>query len=72
LAASVAGVGIFGVLQMSQIRNQSWVIENNSVPSIVEADNIALQLARTRIEVLRLLAIPDSATVSSTRTKSTA
>jgi methyl-accepting chemotaxis protein len=69
LAALVAGVGIFGVLQMSQIRSQTLVIENDSVPSIVEADNLALQLSRTRIEVLRLLAIPDSATVASTRNK---
>lgn len=69
LAALVAGVGIFGVQQMSHIRSQSLVIENNSVPSIVEADNLALQLARTRIEVLRLLAIPDAATVASTRDK---
>ncbi|MCK9749772.1 methyl-accepting chemotaxis protein [Pseudomonas syringae pv. syringae] len=69
LAAMVAGVGIFGVSQMSQIRSQSLVIETNSVPSIVEADNLALQLARTRIEALRLLAIPDAATVASTRDK---
>jgi methyl-accepting chemotaxis protein len=69
LAALVAGVGIFGVLQMSQIRSQSLVIENDSVPSIVEADNLALQLSRTRIEVLRLLAIPDSAIFESTRNK---
>jgi methyl-accepting chemotaxis protein len=69
LAALVAGVGIFGLSQMSQVRSQSLVIETNSVPSIVEADNLALQLARTRIEVLRLLAIPDATTVASTRDK---
>ncbi|MGF7239721.1 methyl-accepting chemotaxis protein [Pseudomonas oryzihabitans] len=69
LAALVAGLGIFGITQMSQIRGQSLVIENNSVPSIVEADNLALQLARTRIEVLRLLAIPDASTVANTRRK---
>ena len=69
LAALVAGVGIFGITQMSQIRTQSLVIETNSVPSIVEADNLALQVARTRIEVLRLLAIPDAATVANTRKK---
>jgi methyl-accepting chemotaxis protein len=69
LAALVAGVGVFGVTQMSEIRGQSLMIETNSVPSIVEADNLALQLARTRIEVLRLLAIPDAATVASTRKK---
>ena len=69
LALLVAGVGLFGMYEMSQIRSQGLLIEKNSVPSIVEADNLALQLARTRIEVLRLLAIPDAATVASTRQK---
>ncbi len=69
LAALVAGVGTFGITQMSHIRDHSLVIETNSVPSIVEADNLALQLARTRIEVLRLLAIPDAPTVAKTRQK---
>lgn len=69
LAALVTGVGIFGITQMSHIRDQSLVIETNSVPSIVEADNLALQLSRTRIEVLRLLAIPDAITIANTREK---
>ncbi|ONN71247.1 methyl-accepting chemotaxis protein [Pseudomonas oryzihabitans] len=69
LAALVAGVGIFGITQMSHIRDQSMVIETNAVPSIVEADNLALQLARTRVEVLRMLAIPDASTVAKTRQK---
>lgn len=69
LAALVACVGVFGITQMSQIRGQGLIIETNSVPSIVEADNLALQLARTRIEALRLLAIPDAATVATTRKK---
>ncbi len=69
LALLVAGLGIFGITQMSQIRDQSLVIETSSIPGIVEADNLALQLARTRIEVLRLLAIPDAATVANTRKK---
>lgn len=54
---------------MSQIRSQGLVIETDAVPSIVEADNLALQLARTRIEVLRLLAIPDAPIVANTRKK---
>ena len=62
-------MGILGITQMSQIREQSLVIETNAVPSIVEADNLSLQLARTRIEVLRLLAIPDATTVAKTRQK---
>ncbi|MGE6321312.1 methyl-accepting chemotaxis protein [Pseudomonas oryzihabitans] len=69
LAALVAGVGIFGITQMAQIRGEGLMIETNSVPSIIEADNLALQLARTRIEVLRLLAIPDAPTVATTRKK---
>lgn len=69
LADLVSGVGIFGVTQMSQIREQGLMIETNSVPSIVEVDNLALQLTRIRIEVLRLLAIPDATTVASTRKK---
>ena len=69
LAALVAGVGIFGITQMTQIRGEGLMIETNSVPSIIEADNLALQLARTRIEVLRLLAIPDAPTVATTRKK---
>ncbi|KTT04489.1 chemotaxis protein [Pseudomonas oryzihabitans] len=69
LAILVASLGLFGLLQMSQIRTQGQVIETNNVPSIVEADNLALQLARTRVEVLRLLAIPDATTVAATRKK---
>ncbi|ALZ82728.1 chemotaxis protein [Pseudomonas oryzihabitans] len=69
LAILVASLGLFGLLQLSQIRTQGQVIETNNVPSIVEADNLALQLARTRVEVLRLLAIPDAATVAATRKK---
>ncbi|EIO9964894.1 hypothetical protein LRK59_003314, partial [Listeria monocytogenes] len=52
LAILVASLGLFGLLQLSQIRTQGQVIETNNVPSIVEADNLALQLARTRVEVL--------------------
>lgn len=34
---------------ISQIRNQSLVIDIDSVPSIFEADNLVLQMAHTRI-----------------------
>ncbi|WP_306459359.1 MCP four helix bundle domain-containing protein [Pseudomonas ficuserectae] len=54
-------VGLFGLNQLSHIRAQGLALENNSIPSIVEADNLALQLARTRIEVLRMVAMPDAA-----------
>ncbi|WP_145012890.1 methyl-accepting chemotaxis protein, partial [Pseudomonas oryzihabitans] len=69
LAILVASVGVFGILKLSQTRDQSLIIQTNNVPSIVEADNLALLLARTRIEVLRLLAIPDPVTVANTRKK---
>lgn len=42
LAALVACVGIFGIAQMSEIRSQGLAIETDSVPSIIEADNLAL------------------------------
>lgn len=54
-------VGLFGLNQLSHIRAQGLALENNSIPSIVEADNLALQLARTRIEALRMVAMPDAA-----------
>ena len=69
LAILVASLGLFGLLQLSQIRNQGLQIETNNVPSIVEADNLALQLARTRVEALRLLAIPEATAVAATRKK---
>lgn len=67
LAALVAGVGIFGITQMSQMRDQSLEIETDSVPSVIEADNLALLLAFTRAEVLRLIAFPDASTVVDAR-----
>lgn len=61
LAALVAGLGIFGITQLSHVRELGRVMETDNVPSIVEADNLALQLSRTRLEVVRLLAVPDAA-----------
>ncbi|EHK70783.1 methyl-accepting chemotaxis sensory transducer [Pseudomonas psychrotolerans L19] len=69
LALLVVGVGIFGITQMSQLRDQELVVQTDDIPGIVEADNIALQLALTRTEALRLLAVPDAPTVASTRRK---
>ncbi len=69
MAILVASLGIFSVLEMTQIRRQSLVIETRSVPGILEADNLAVQVARTRIEVLRLLAVPEAASVAATRKK---
>jgi len=61
LIALTLCVGLFGLSQLSKIRAQGLALENNSIPSIVEADNLALQLTRMRVEALRLLAIPDAA-----------
>ncbi|RMO04697.1 Methyl-accepting chemotaxis sensory transducer [Pseudomonas cichorii] len=69
LAALVTGLGLFGLLQLSDIREQGVRMEVIEVPSIVEADSLALKLARIRIESLRLLAIPDAETLAITRKK---
>lgn len=61
LIALTLCVGLFGLSQLSKIRAQGLALENNSIPSIVEADNLALQLTRMRVEALRLLAMPDAA-----------
>ncbi|GAC1038067.1 methyl-accepting chemotaxis protein [Pseudomonas sp. No.117] len=65
----MVSLGLFGLLQLSQLRSHGVMIETHNVPSIVEADNLALQLARTRTEVLRLLAMTDAPTVAATREK---
>lgn len=69
LAVLVAALGLFGLFQLGQLRDQEEIVESNSVPSIIEANQLALQIAQTRIEVLRLLAMPDPATVATTRKK---
>ncbi|MDY1048891.1 methyl-accepting chemotaxis protein [Pseudomonas coleopterorum] len=61
LIALTLCVGLFGLSQLSKIRAQGLALENNSIPSIVEADNLGLQLTRMRVEALRLLAMPDAA-----------
>jgi len=62
-------VGLFGLNQLSHIRAQGLALENDSIPSIVEADNLALQMARTRIEALRMVAMPDAASRAAILTK---
>ncbi|MEB2872379.1 methyl-accepting chemotaxis protein [Pseudomonas rhizosphaerae] len=62
-------VGLFGLSQLSKIRAQGLALENNSIPSIVEADNLALQLTRMRVEALRMVAMPDATSRSATLTK---
>ncbi|WP_273806319.1 MULTISPECIES: methyl-accepting chemotaxis protein [unclassified Pseudomonas] len=69
LAALVAGLGLFGLSQLSHLREKGLILERDTVPSIVEADQLALLLVRTRVEVLRMLAVPDPVSVAATRKK---
>jgi methyl-accepting chemotaxis protein len=69
IALILTGLGLFGLRQMSSIQNESRNVETNSLPSIIESDTLALQLARIRVEVLRLIAIPDEATINKTQSK---
>ncbi|QHD05334.1 MULTISPECIES: methyl-accepting chemotaxis protein [Pseudomonas] len=69
LALATISLGLFGLSQLSIIRDQALILETNSMPSIIEADNLALQLARARMEVLRLVAMPDLDTRISTESK---
>lgn len=62
-------VGLFGLNQISKIRAQGSALESKTIPSIIEADNLALQLARTRVEALRIVAMPDPAIQSATVAK---
>lgn len=62
-------VGLFGLNQISKIRAQGSALETNTIPGIIEADNLALQLARVRVETLRIVAMPDPATQSATVAK---
>ncbi|GGM21870.1 methyl-accepting chemotaxis protein [Pseudomonas asuensis] len=54
-------LGISNLMQMAEIRHAGQVIENNSMPSLATADEIALNITRLRVEVLRLVANPDKA-----------
>ncbi|MGV6393337.1 methyl-accepting chemotaxis protein [Pseudomonas caspiana] len=58
IATLVGGLGLFGLYQMSSIRAEGEVIENEAIPGIVSSDNLALQLTRVRAEALRIVAVP--------------
>ncbi|RAU36427.1 methyl-accepting chemotaxis protein [Pseudomonas sp. RIT411] len=66
-AALIVGLGLFGQMQLATMRAQGLEIEQDAVPGIVNADDISTQVARTRTELLRLLAIPDPTTVAKTK-----
>ncbi|WP_295472291.1 methyl-accepting chemotaxis protein [uncultured Pseudomonas sp.] len=69
LAVIVFGLGLVGLQALSNIRGQGPGVENKDVSGIVAADNLAIQLSRTRVEALRLLAVPDPESVAATRKK---
>jgi len=69
LAALVAGLGLFGFYQLKQIRGLGHQVEQRNIPVLVATDDLSLLLARIRIEVLRLLAMPDATSQERTRAK---
>lgn len=60
IASLVGGLGLFSLYQMSSIRSESEVIEQDSIPGIVSSDNLAMQLTRVRAEAIRIVAIPEN------------
>jgi len=69
LATLVAALGLFGWFQLAQIRQLGHQVEQRHIPTLVAANDLGLLLARTRIETLRLLAMPDAETLANTRKK---
>ncbi|GAC1035725.1 methyl-accepting chemotaxis protein [Pseudomonas sp. No.117] len=69
LAALVAALGLFGWFQLAQIRELGHQVEQRHVPTLIETNTLSLLLARTRIETLRLLAMPDADSLASTRAR---
>ncbi|WCE07472.1 methyl-accepting chemotaxis protein [Pseudomonas sp. JBR1] len=69
LATLVAALGLFSWFQLAQIRQLGHQVEQRHIPTLVAANDLGLLLARTRIETLRLLAMPDAETLANTRKK---
>ena len=69
LAVLVSTLGLFGWYQLAQIRELGHQVEQRHIPTLIEANDLSMLLARTRIETLRLLAMPDAETLASTRKK---
>ncbi|QDD90457.1 methyl-accepting chemotaxis protein [Pseudomonas oryzihabitans] len=69
LAMLVSTLGLFGWYQLAQIRELGHQVEQRHIPTLIEANDLSMLLARTRIETLRLLAMPDAETLASTRKK---
>ena len=58
ISALVAVLGLSSLYQASKMRNEARSLSAENIPGIVTSDALALQLARVRIEVLRLIAVP--------------
>lgn len=58
LATLSTSLGLFGLSQMSNVRNEGYKIESKSVPSILDGNNLALTILRIRLEIFRLIAVP--------------
>jgi methyl-accepting chemotaxis protein len=65
ISAILAALGLSSLHQASKIRAEAQFLAQENIPGILTSDAVALQLARLRIEVLRLIAIP--ATAAQTR-----
>jgi len=61
IAVVLAALGLFGLYQMAGIRAQARLVAEENVPGVITSDAIALQLARARIQVFRMVAIPATA-----------
>lgn len=69
LVAIVLCIGSFGLIQLSVMRQAELSTETNSIPSLLEANNIALQITRTRVEVLRMFSTSDASEISASQRK---
>ncbi|QHF01492.1 MULTISPECIES: methyl-accepting chemotaxis protein [Pseudomonas syringae group] len=56
----VVAQGLFGLFQMSHVRNEAELVERDAIPGIISSDTLALQLANLRLENVRLIAQPDN------------
>ncbi len=59
LACLVAVIGCFGLWKMDQIQQENRQIQEAALPGLLSSDALALQLARMRVESLRLQMVPD-------------
>jgi methyl-accepting chemotaxis protein len=58
IATILVALGLFSLYQATQIRSEGEFMTDESIPAIVTSNALAFQLARMRIEVVRLVGIP--------------